>query len=505
MNLTHSSELPKLADTLYDEKKNDSDEGFRTMTPVDMIDAESDILNPMSDEIKRIRWKVDKRLIPMLALIYLCSYLDRANIGNAKVAGMETDLQLKPGRFNTALSIFYIGYVLGEIPANMALKTIGPRMWIPLVMLAWGGVMISMAAIKNESGLYAGRFFLGLAESGFAPGPMFVISIWYIRQEQAIRAGLFFSAATVAGAFGGVLAYGISHMDGVSGLRGWQWIFIIEGIPTLVMCVVAFFVLPDFPANAKFLTPAERDLTMKRLQADAGPANETEFTWEQFWAAFKDWKVYLHMSIGFFHAIPHAALGLSIPSIVEGFNFDHVTTQIMTAPVYVVACLFTLAMAHSSDKRKERGYHATITILVSIAGYLLLVLTRNASTAARYISLMICTSGNFAFTPVALSWPSANIGGHTKRGVALAMIISFAQIGSAIGGQLYRDDDAPTYKRGHLMSVGCLAVDILLVLLMKRMLVHENNRRELLTPEQFEKECSQAGLADRHPDFRYYS
>ncbi|KAG0359481.1 hypothetical protein BG005_000709 [Podila minutissima] len=505
MDRTHTGGPPRLPDSLYDEKKNDSDEGFRTTTPVDMVDAESDILDPMSDEIKRIRWKVDKRLIPMLALIYLCSYLDRANIGNAKVAGMETDLQIKPGHFNNALSIFYVGYILGEIPANMALKKIGPRLWIPLVMLAWGGVMISMAAIKNEKGLYAGRFFLGLAESGFAPGPMFVISMWYIRQEQAIRAGAFFSAATVAGAFGGILAYGVAHMDGLSGLRGWQWIFIIEGLPTIILCIVAFFVLPDFPATATFLTSAERGLTMKRLQADAGPANETEFTWDQFWAAFKDWKVYLHMLIGFFHAVPHAALGLSIPSIVEGFNFDHVTTQIMTAPVYAIACLFTLAMAHSSDKKKERGYHATVTILVSMTGYLLLVFTRNASTAARYVSLIVCTSGNFAFTPVALSWPSANIGGHTKRGVALAMIISFAQIGSAIGGQLYRDDDAPTYKRGHLMSFGSLAVGLLLVLLMKMMLVKENNRREQLTPEQFAKESGQAGLADRHPDFRYYS
>lgn len=123
MNNTHSSEPPRLADTFYDEKRNDTHEGFRTMAPVDMVDAESDILNPMSDEIKRIRWKVDKRLIPMLALIYLFSYLDRSNIGNAKVAGMETDLQLKPGHFNTALSIFYVGYILGEIPANMAVRS----------------------------------------------------------------------------------------------------------------------------------------------------------------------------------------------------------------------------------------------------------------------------------------------------------------------------------------------------------------------------------------------
>ncbi|KAF9932844.1 hypothetical protein FBU30_007175 [Linnemannia zychae] len=175
---------------------------------LDSFDPEALAFDPNSDEIKRVRWKVDKRLVPLLFVMYLCSFLDRANIGNAKVAGLEEDLNLRPGEFNIALSIFYVGYVIGEIPSNIALKRFGPRYWIPSVMFIWGTVMISMAAVKSATGLYIARFFLGLGESGYAPGPVYVISMWYARNEQAIRVGLFFSASTVAGAFGGLLAYG---------------------------------------------------------------------------------------------------------------------------------------------------------------------------------------------------------------------------------------------------------------------------------------------------------
>jgi len=156
----------------------------------------------------------------------------------------------------------------------------------------------------------------------------------------------------------------------------------------------------------------------------------------------------MHMFIGFVHSVPFAALGIFIPSIVKGFGFDQVTTQIMTVPVYAVACFFTLLSAYSSDKNKERGFHGAIPTFLAALGYLLLILTRNSSTAARYISLMICTSGIYSFVPIMLSWPAVNIGGHTKRGVAIALIISVSQIGSAVGGQLYRNDDGKSHVFG---------------------------------------------------------
>ncbi|OAQ33048.1 MFS general substrate transporter [Linnemannia elongata AG-77] len=413
---------------------------------IDTFDPEALEFNSNSEEIRKVRWKIDKRLIPLLTVMYLCSFLDRANIGNAKVAGMEADLSLKPGEFNTALSIFYVGYVIGEVPSNMALKQFGPRLWIPIVMFLWGSIMIAMAA-------------------GYAPGPVYVISMWYARNEQAIRVGLFFSASTVAGAFGGLLAYAISHMDGLHGLQGWQWIFIIEGIPTIVVCFLAFIYLPDFPATSTFLTPTERALTIKRLAVDAGPGDEPHFSWVQFRAAFKDWKVHMHMLIAILQGIPFASLGLFIPSIVQG----QITTQIMTVPIYVVACFSVILFTYSSDRKKERGFHLAILSFMATIGYGLLVLTRHSATGARYVSLMICTSGIYGYVPVMLSWSGVNIGGHTKRGVAIALIISIAQIGSVIGGQLYRNDD------------------------------------ERLTPEEYALESSGTDLADKHPSFRFYT
>ncbi|KAF9547169.1 hypothetical protein EC957_008851 [Mortierella hygrophila] len=451
---------------------------------VDTFDPEALAFDPNSEEIKKVRWKIDKRLIPLLAVMYLCSFLDRANIGNAKVAGMETDLNLQPGEFNTALSIFYVGYVIGEVPSNMALKQFGPRLWIPAVMFIWGTVMIAMAAVKTAGALYTARFFLGLAESGYAPGPVYVVSMWYARNEQAIRVGLFFSASTVAGAFGGLLAYGISHMDGLHGLHGWQWIFIIEGIPTIVVCIIAFVYLPNFPETSTFLTPAERALTIKRLTVDAGPGDESHFSWVQFWAAFKDWKVYMHILIAFLHGIPFASLGLFIPSIVQG----HITSQIMTVPIYVVACFSVISFTYSSDRKKERGFHLAILSFMATIGYGLLVFTRHSPVGARYASLMICASGTYGYVPVMLSWSGVNIGGHTKRGVAIALIISIAQIGSVIGGQLYRNDDATVSVLGF-----------------KFLLTRENRRRDRLTPEEYALESSGTDLADKHPSFRFYT
>jgi MFS family permease len=149
-----------------------------------------------------------------------------------------------------------------------------------------------------------------------------MISLWYRRSEHALRIGIFFSAATVAGAFGGLVAYGIVHLHEVLGLRAWQWIFILEGIPTIVCALLAFALLPDFPETSTFLTPAEKALSIQRIKEDVGPATSTEFSWQEFRATFRDWKVYAHMIIGFFHSIAFASLGLFVPSITLGFGFE---------------------------------------------------------------------------------------------------------------------------------------------------------------------------------------
>ncbi|ORZ24253.1 major facilitator superfamily domain-containing protein [Absidia repens] len=460
---------------------------------------------PDAEEMRKLRWKLDLRIVPWLGVLYLCSFLDRVNIGNAKLAGIQTDLQVSDDAYNWALSIFFIGYIIFEIPSNMMMKKIGPNKWIPLVMIAWGVTMCAMGALTNTAGLLASRFFLGITEAGLFPGAIYYLSLWFTRQEQATRVAIFFSCATVAGAFGGVLAYGIMQMDGIRDMRGWQWIFIIEAIPTILLSVATYFILPDLPHRAKFINERERAIVLNRLTVDAGPSTETHFSWKQFFAAFTDWKVYMHSLIYICGSTPLYSLSLFLPSIIKGMGYTDLAAQAMSAPPYAIACVFTIAIALHADKKRERGFHIAAPAFVGMIGYLLLVVLKDRGAVAMFIAAIITTTGVFAHIPAMLSWFTNNIGGHTKRGVASAFIISIGNVGGAIGGQIYRADDAPYYSRGHEICLGLMAGAWILSLLFKYLLEKENKRRDNLTPEQREKEASGEDLCDLHPDFRYIS
>ncbi|KAF9571217.1 hypothetical protein EC968_000813 [Mortierella alpina] len=403
-------------------------------------------------QIARLRRKIDWRLLPLLSLMYLCSFLDRVNIGNAKVAGLERDIGLTPDQYSWALSIFFIGYIIAETPSQML---------------------------------------------ALFPGAVFVISLFYSRGEQALRNGLFFSTATMAGAFGGVLAY------------GWQWIFILEGLPTVLLTIVVFFYLPDYPETATFLSEDERDLAVRRLLADAGPATETEFSWKQFRDVFVDLKVYLHMVPYILTMTPLYALALFLPALVREFSFEHeidqetppppcsaVTSQLMTTPAYIVGCICTILAAISSDRYRERGFHYAIPILMGALGFALLIALEDHSTAVRYIGLTVAVSGVFSSVPAMVAYISSNFGGHTKRAVATGLIISFGNCGGLISGHIYAPGQT---TRGHLICLIMLCVAFLFILLLKTFYVRENRRRRNLTPEQFEKESQGVELCDWHP------
>jgi hypothetical protein len=184
---------------------------------------------------KKLLRKTDKVLLPFLALLYLLSFLDRTNIGNARLANLEEDLHMEGLDYNIAVAVFFPFYVAAEIPSNMAMKRWRPSIWIPSIMVAWGIMTVMLGVVKNFGGLLAVRCLLGLAEGGLFPGVTYYITMWYKRHECGLRMAIFFSAATAAGAFGGLLAYGIMRMDGIAGLGGWAWIFILEGLATFII------------------------------------------------------------------------------------------------------------------------------------------------------------------------------------------------------------------------------------------------------------------------------
>ncbi|KAI7866807.1 major facilitator superfamily domain-containing protein [Spinellus fusiger] len=466
----------------------------------------SNLIDPASpEELKKIIWKLDFRILPLLSLLYLSSYIDRTNIGNAKLFGLATDIEISANDYNWALSIFFIGYVLFEIPSNLVLKIIGPNKWIPIQTICWGVVMISMAAVKNGAGLIVARFFLGITESGLTPGIIFYLTLWYRRREQAARMAFFFSASTVAGAFGGVLAYGITYMDGLLHLHGWQWLFIIEAIPTILLSIVTFYTLPNLPENSKFITEREREVIIHRLKLDLNSSDDTEFSWNQFKMAFTDWRVYMYILINICGAVPVSSLGLFLPTIINNMGYTSVTAQAMSAPPYAIACLFTVLVSIHADRRGERGYHIAASAFVAMIGYILLASITDKSPVVMYIAAIIATTGTFAHAPPMLCWSSANVGGYTKKATAIAFQVGLGNLGGVIGGQIYRVSDAPHYTNGHIACACLLFGSVSFSLLFKYLLEKENNRRKNLSSEEYEKESSGINLCDRHPDFRYIS
>jgi len=430
--------------------------------------------------------KIDTRLLPFVALLYLASFLDRVNIGNAKIDGIESDLHLTEAEFNWSLSIFFIGHMMFELPSNIILKLWRPSRYIPLIIVIWGIITVLMSIITNAAGLLISRFFLGFTEAGLFPGILYYLPFWYTRHEMAVRIGIFFGASMAAGAFGGFLAFLITQLTGVLNLRGWQWLFIIEGGATILLGIVCWFYLPDCPAKAWFLTPEERELATQRLQHseemdDQGIVPDHIETkspvWSTLLSVLKDWKLYLHCLIGLC-GFPMYCLSLFLPSIIKELGYTSLTAQAMSAPPYIVGCAILLLVSWHSDYTRERGLHVAIPFFVAGIGFLLLAVLRDTiSVEIRYGITVMTTASVATHIPPVLSWMSNNFEGHTRRAIAVGVIQSIANLGGVVAGQVYREGDKPLYVKGHLVCAVMCGLGALLCVIMKWGLIRENNFR----------------------------
>ncbi|KAG2233444.1 hypothetical protein INT48_008850 [Thamnidium elegans] len=449
--------------------------------------------------------KFDKRLLPLLCLLYLLSYIDRSNIGNAKLGGLVEDLNMTQAEYKWALSIFYFSYVIFDLPSNIIMRRWRPSYWLAILMFLWGVVATVMAASTNFAGIAVSRFFIGVFEAGFFPGVIYFLSVWYTRQEYGRRIGFFWSFSSLAGAFGGLIAYGISQIENDT-LKTWQWLFIIEGVPSVILAAFSAWYLPNKPETAKFLTEKERDHAVKRLANDAGASNDHSWSWAQVVSVFTDWKTYVYMSIYITGTSALQGVTLFLPSIVAGMGtWSKPVAQALTTPPYFLAFLATVAIGWSSDRYFERAYHMIAINVVGLLGFLLLMFLPSTNVAGNYISACLVTTSVYANVAVKVAWFNNNYGGLTRRAVASAAIVSVGTIGGAIGGQIYYDP--PHYFAGNAIAFACLAAQTLLVIIMRLLLARENKRRSKLSEEQKELEIHKYGgtdlVGDRHYSFRY--
>ncbi|KAJ3002852.1 hypothetical protein HKX48_002072 [Thoreauomyces humboldtii] len=296
-------------------------------------------------EAKLLR-KLDIRIMPWLCLLYLLNFLNRANVGNAKIAntdakgngGLYTDLGLVDWQYNLSISIFFIGYILFEIPSNLLLKKFGPSRWLGRIIAVWGCVALLQFVVKNAAGLLAIRFFLGVTEAGFLPGVTMYLTFFYRKEERAKRLAIIIAAAALSGAFGGLLAYGISFLDHHHGLRGWQWIFLLEGIPTIVAGILTFWVLPDFPDSpGRWLSPEEKLLAVARLDTTATRSTDQNFNSHEFGQVWKDWRTYFFMAVYICVTVPFYSMSYFLPTLVKGLGYTSLSAQLMSVPPFGLA------------------------------------------------------------------------------------------------------------------------------------------------------------------------
>jgi len=254
-------------------------------------------------------------------------------VANAKVDGLATDLKITNDQYLTGLTLFFIGYILFEVPFNIVLRQMSPRIFLPTCTLIFGVVTVLQGVCTNLTGFFVVRLFLGICEGALFPGVVFYLSMWYRRTERQYRVALFFSAASLAGAFGGILAWGIGHMGDVGGLHAWKWIFIIEGLLTFVVSIGAYFFISDYPAKSAFLTENEKAFIEQRLTIDRDLTTNEGFNWANVSDALKDYKVWLYALAYHTMSLPLYTLSLFLVSQYFNTRLSGRTANYLSSPL----------------------------------------------------------------------------------------------------------------------------------------------------------------------------
>ncbi|KAI2635928.1 major facilitator superfamily domain-containing protein [Xylaria nigripes] len=454
---------------------------------------------------QKLLWKLDLVLIPWLCLLYLLAFLDRTNIGNAKVAGLLKDLDLTTGQYNTSLLIFFVSYSVFEPLTNILLKKMKPSIFIPMTMFFWGASMTGMGFCYNNSGLLAARWFLGLAEAGLFPGINYYLSCWYKRSEFGTRAAIFFSAAALAGSFGGLLAAAIEQLNGKGGLHGWRWIFILEGLLTVIVALASFWMVHDFPAEARFLSKEDRARVIYRLQMDKQSSTEEEWNTSYLYAGLKDWKMWLGMVIYMGCDMPLYAFSLFLPTIIQesGWNTSVIKTNLLSVPPYAAAAVLTVSIGFIADRTRQRGLCNIVVSVVGIVGFILLIASNNP--AVKYAGTFLGALGIYPCIANTITWMANNTEGVYKRGVVLGFVIGWGNLNGIVSSSIFFD--SPRFFQGHGIIIAYMALFLLGGSILMTTLLRIENKKRLAGKRDYlaegKTEAELARMGDERPDFIY--
>ncbi|KAH9434782.1 hypothetical protein MCOR02_003745 [Pyricularia oryzae] len=419
--------------------------------------------------------KLDWRIMPTLCVMYFLNYVDRNAIAQARLNNLEKDLGMSGFDFNVAVSILFVGYVLFQIPSNMLITRIRPSLYMSAWMIIWAVVSACTALVHNRGGLIASRFFLGITEAPFYPGATYMLSIFYPRREVATRIALLYCAQILATGFSGLIAAGVfAGLDGVRGLSGWRWLFILEGAATALIGLLGFWLLPDTPLTTRWLNEEERKIAHERMERDRVDDQGESSVMVGLKQAVKDPKAWafclmqnLHLSACSFNSF--------FPTVVKTLNFNTTQTLLMTCPPFIVAGMFGIGFGWSSGRLHERTWHITVGLALAVVGFVLAA--AEMSVAGRYTACFIFAAGAYSVNSVIIGWASSTCSQtKEKKAVVLAMTNVAGQIGYIYGAYIWPSTDEPRYTIGFSASAAFALGSIACAWWIRVMLVRENKK-----------------------------
>jgi ACS family tartrate transporter-like MFS transporter len=405
--------------------------------------------------------RVSRRLIPFLFLLYILNFLDRVNVGFAALE-MNRDLGFGPAVYGFGAGIFFIGYCLFEVPSNLVLYRTGARLWIARIMVTWGLAASAMMLVRTPWSFYLLRFLLGVAEAGFFPGIIFYLTYWYPARERARAYAWFLAAIPVCGVIGGPISGALLGLDGRLGLQGWQWLFLLEGIPSVLVGIAVLWLLPDRPGDARWLPAAERAWLEERLAAERsdpvahhiGSLRRTLADPMVWWLGLS----YFLLVVGLY------GFALWLPQLVKASgDFSNFEVGVITSIPYAAAAVGMVLVGRHSDRTGERHLHLVLPALVGALGFL--AATRSGSTVLLVASLSLCAFGVLGWLGPFWALPTAFLREQAAAG-GIALINSMGAFGGFVGPYLIGEIKERTgqFAPGLLLLAGLMLLAAVIVL-----------------------------------------
>ena len=432
--------------------------------------------NPdQSVDSRKLFSKISWHLIPYIFVLYILAYLDRVNVGFAALE-MRRDLMLSATVYGTGAGIFFLGQGLFDLPSNLLLGKVGPRLWIARIMITWGVIATCMSLVKGAHSFYLVRFLLGVSEAGFFPGMILYLTYWFPSEERARAVARFMTATSLAGVIGAPISSFLLKLEGKAGMHGWQWLFIVEGIPTIVGGISVLFLLRDHPRDAPWLSDAEKQWLENALEQDrkAGGASEHENLLD----AFKMPMVWVLAGIFLLDQIGIYTVNFWMPLVLNSILHpaaaaakelsnaaaDGMIVRLSTLP-YLAAAIVTVVVGWSSDRLRERRWHMIACMLVSAVGFAWAALSH--SLPIGLIAFTLAAIGFFSLMGPFWALPTRVLGGQAAAG-GVAIITMVGSLGSfagpAITGRLR--DATHSFSAGLYAVAGVALVAAILCLLL---------------------------------------